>query len=45
MGAKGNKEGINLVIPTVEETKRSDLISLLAYLIKNQATKKRGENE
>lgn len=44
MGAEEKKENINLVIPTVEEIKRNELISLLAYLIKTQATKERGEN-
>lgn len=39
MGAEENKEVINLVMPTVEETKRNELISLLAYLIKSQSTK------
>ncbi|MFD6510704.1 hypothetical protein [Bacillus sp. NPDC060175] len=42
MGAKENNEVINLLVPTVEETKRNELISLLAYLIKTQANKKVG---
>jgi hypothetical protein len=41
MGAEENKEVINLLVPSVEETKRNELISLLAYLIKYQDNKKK----
>ena len=45
MGAEENKNSKerNLLIPSVEETKKIELISLLASLIKNYVNKELGK--
>jgi hypothetical protein len=45
MGAEENKnsEERNLLIPSVEETKKKELISLLASLIRNYVNKEIGK--
>lgn len=40
---KKNIEAKNLIVPSIDETKRKELISLLAGLIKNYANKEIGK--